>query len=122
MALSGGVLAALPAGHTAAISPTRKEPAGTVPMRGNGTAVVVRPYATSTVRNAHPRPEPSTTPRSAPYTVIYTDPSVIIARICRRWVPTARSMPISCRRSITDRVSVFTMPRTAMTTAKESSA
>ncbi len=43
-------------------------------------------------------------------------------RSCRRVIPTARSIPISCVRSWTDSASVFTMPSTAMASERKRSA
>ena len=61
-------------------------------------------------------------PSTAPSTAITTDSSRIISRSCRRLTPIARSSPISRVRSMTESASVLTMPSTAMTTAKTSSA
>ena len=61
-------------------------------------------------------------PMMAPKSAICTDSTVIIVRIWPRCVPTARSMPISWRRSITPRVRVLIIPSTAMMTARASSA
>jgi hypothetical protein len=46
---------------------------------------------------------------------------VIVDDSCRRLSPTARSRPISRVRSKIDRASVFTIPRTAITTLSASS-
>ena len=40
-----------------------------------------------------------------------TDSCRIMRRVCRRVIPTARSMPISRVRSKTVRISVFTIPK-----------
>ena len=61
-------------------------------------------------------------PMSAPKTARMTDSERIIARIWRRFMPTARSSPISCVRSNTESISVFTMPIRAMITARPSNA
>ena len=51
-----------------------------------------------------------------------TDSDRIMARIWRRFMPTARSSPISRVRSNTDSISVLTMPISAMSTARASRA
>ena len=61
-------------------------------------------------------------PMMAPNTARITDSERIIARICRRFMPTARSRPISWVRSNTDSMRVLTIPIRAMITARASSA
>ena len=61
-------------------------------------------------------------PMTAPKTARITDSERIMARIWRRFMPTARSSPISWVRSNTDSISVFTIPMSAMITARASSA
>ena len=58
----------------------------------------------------------------APNTDRMTDSERIIARTWRRFIPTARSRPISWVRSNTDSMSVLTMPIRAMSTARANSA
>ena len=65
---------------------------------------------------------PISMPMTAPKTAICTASNVIMVRTWRRWVPTARSIPISWRRSITPKVKVLTIPRMAMITASASKA
>ena len=61
-------------------------------------------------------------PMMAPKSDRITDSERIMARTWRRFIPTARSRPISCVRSNTDSMSVLTMPMRAMITAKASKA
>ncbi len=70
---------------------------------------------------AAPRPDPTTTPSSAPNTAITTDSTTIISRTWRFPAPMARSRPSSRVRSTIDSASVFTIPSTAMTIASPSS-
>ena len=59
---------------------------------------------------------------TAPKMARITDSDRIIARTCRRFIPTALSRPISWVRSNTDSINVFTIPISAITTAKANSA
>ena len=67
---------------------------------------------------AAPRPVPTTMPMIAPKRARITASERIMARICRRFIPTARSSPISWVRSKTDSKRVLTMPMRAMSTAR----
>ena len=49
-----------------------------------------------------------------------TDSQRTVDRTCARLIPTARSSPISRVRSCIDSASVFAMPMTAMTIARNS--
>ena len=80
------------------------------------------PWECSDETRAMPRPVPTTIPMTAPKTARITDSERIIARICRRFMPTARSSPISWVRSNTESISVLTIPISAMITASASSA
>ena len=88
----------------------------------NGTTVSVMPCERSEATSATPSPVPMTMPMIAPKTARITDSERIMARIWRRFIPTARSSPISWVRSNTDSMRVFTMPMRAMTIARPSSA
>ena len=70
--------------------------------------------------NAIPSPVPTMMPMMAPKTERMTDSERIIPRICRRFMPTARSSPISCVRSNTESMRVLTIPIRAMITARRS--
>ena len=61
-------------------------------------------------------------PRTAPKTAMITASQRIMARICRRPMPMARSSPISRVRSKIDSARVFTMPIRAMRIARRSRA
>ena len=65
---------------------------------------------------------PKAMPTNVPSAARMTDSARIEVRSCRRDMPTDRRSPISGVRSVTDRIRVFTMPNTAMATAKASSA
>ena len=69
-----------------------------------------------------PRPVPTMMPMTAPKTARITDSERIMARIWRRFMPTARRSPISWVRSNTDSMRVLTIPIRAMSTARASSA
>ena len=69
-----------------------------------------------------PSAVPTTMPMMAPKTARITDSERIIALIWRRFIPTARSSPISWVRSKTDSIKVLTIPISAMITARASSA
>jgi len=58
-----------------------------------------------------------TIPMTAPKSAMITDSERIIERTCRRFMPTARSRPISRVRSNTDSIRVLTTPISATTTA-----
>ena len=64
----------------------------------------------SAVTRARPSPVPTTMPITAPNTEIITDSERTMDRIWRRFMPTARSSPISLVRSNTDSISVLTIP------------
>ncbi len=70
---------------------------------------------------ASPSPVPTTIPITPPNSAMITDSERIIRLTCRRFIPTARSSPISCVRSNTDSISVLTIPISAITTASASS-
>ena len=61
-------------------------------------------------------------PMTAPNTARITDSERIMARTWRRFMPTARNSPISWVRSKTESMRVLTMPMSAITTARASSA
>ena len=82
----------------------------------------LRPSPASTFKNAQPKPTPTPMPTAAPNNAICTDSIVINNRICRRCIPTARNIPISCLRSITFNANVFTMPNVATNTDNANSA
>jgi hypothetical protein len=67
-------------------------------------------------------PVPMTIPTMAPKMARITASDLTIARTWRRPMPTARSRPISRVRSNTESMSVFTMPMSAMITARPSRA
>ena len=67
-------------------------------------------------------PVPMMIPMMAPKMARITASDRIIARTWRRRMPTARSRPISRVRSNTDSMSVFTIPISAMITARPSRA
>ena len=85
--------------------------------RDVGDARVAQRGATSPAPSAVPTTIPTTAPNSA----MITDSERIIARTCRRFIPTARSRPISWVRSNTDSISVLTIPISAIRTASASS-
>ena len=58
------------------------------------------------------------TPMTAPNRAMITASDRIIVRTWRRFIPTARSRPISWVRSNTDSIRVLTIPIRAMTTAR----
>ena len=82
----------------------------------------VMPCCLSEAAKAVPSAVPTTMPMMAPKTARMTDSDRIIARTCRRFMPTARSRPISWVRSNTDSIRVLTMPMRAMSTARASRA
>ena len=82
----------------------------------------VMPCCFNEAEKALPRAVPMTTPISAPNSERITASDRIMARICLRFIPTARRRPISWVRSNTDSISVFTMPMRAMSTASAKSA
>ncbi len=57
------------------------------------------------------RPSPTGIPSAAPRSAVITASCLIIRRVWRRVMPTARSIPISRVRSKTVRTSVFTIPK-----------
>ena len=63
---------------------------------------------------ASPRPVPMTIPITAPNREMITDSERIIRLTCRRFIPTARSRPISWVRSNTDSIRVLTIPISAI--------
>jgi hypothetical protein len=81
----------------------------------------VTPLRRSDDASAMPTPVPITMPTTAPNSAMITDSDRIIARTWRRFIPTARSRPISRVRSNTDSISVLTMPISATITASASS-
>ena len=82
----------------------------------------VMPCCFNDAANAVPSAVPTTMPMMAPKRARITDSERIMARTCRRFIPTARSRPISWVRSNTDSIRVFTMPMRAMSTARASRA
>ena len=83
----------------AAMMKTISVPQGTT----NGTSESAR-----SKRNAST--SPTGIPSAAPSSAVITASWRIIRRVCRRVIPTARSIPISRVRSKTVRISVFTIP------------
>ena len=69
-----------------------------------------------------PMPVPMMIPMMAPKIARITASDRIMDRTWRRFMPTARSRPISRVRSKTESMSVFTIPMSAMSTARASSA
>ena len=69
-----------------------------------------------------PRPVPMMIPMMAPKMARITDSDRIMARTWRRFMPTARSRPISWVRSNTESMRVLTIPISAMSTARASRA
>ena len=65
---------------------------------------------------------PTTMPMMAPKMARITASDRIMVRTWRRRMPTARSRPISRVRSNTESMSVFTIPMSAMITARPSRA
>ena len=90
--------------------------------RTQGTEVSVMPCCRSADTSASPIRVPMTIPISAPNVARITASDLIMARTCGRRMPTARSSPISRVRSSTDSMSVFTIPISAISTARASSA
>ena len=85
-----------------------------------GMAMLVTPLLRSEDANARPSAVPMTMPMTAPNRAMITASERIICRTCRRFIPTARSRPISCVRSNTDSISVLTIPISATRTASAS--
>jgi hypothetical protein len=105
----------VPAARPSSAERTRK------PIRlATGIERLATPLLRREETSAMPRPVPMTIPTTAPKRATMTDSERIIARTWRRFIPTARSNPISCVRSNTDSMSVLTIPMSATTTASAS--
>ena len=82
----------------------------------------VMPCCFSAAAKAAPSAVPTMMPMMAPKMARITDSDRIMARNCRRFIPTALSKPISWVRSKTESIKVFTMPMRAMSTASANKA
>jgi RNA polymerase sigma-70 factor (ECF subfamily) len=114
--------AARRAGQVAAIRPSTADSSRKITRLDTGTTVSVMPLGRSETTRARPSAVPITIPTMAPKTARMTASDLIIVRTWRRRMPTARSRPISRVRSKTDSMSVFTIPMSAMSTARPSRA
>ena len=83
---------------------------------------VTPPPSVVAAYSARPSTVPSASPTSVPNVDTITDSRRSTARVWRRVWPTARSRPISRRRSYTASDSVLAMPSRAMTIASASRA
>ena len=122
MAARTSSLAARRAGQLAAIRPSRAASTRKITRLDAGTTVSVMPCCFSDETSAMPMPVPMTIPMMAPKMARMTASDRIIVRTWRRFMPTARSRPISRVRSNTESMSVFTIPISAMSTARASRA
>ncbi|HYB46060.1 MAG TPA: hypothetical protein VED20_01700 [Streptosporangiaceae bacterium] len=122
MAASTSSLAARRAGQLAATSPSSAAISRKISRLETGTTVSVMPCCFSEETSAMPMPVPMMIPMMAPNTARITASDRIMIRTWRRRMPTARSRPISRVRSNTDSMSVFTIPISAMITARPSRA
>jgi hypothetical protein len=122
MAASTSSLAARRAGQLAAIRPSRAASTRKITRLDTGTTVSVMPCCFSDETSATPMPVPMMIPMMAPKMARMTASVRIMVRTWRRFMPTARSRPISRVRSKTESMRVFTIPISAMRTARASRA
>jgi hypothetical protein len=122
MAASTSSRAARRAGQLAAISPARAASRRNSTRLDAGTTVSVMPCCLSDETSAMPIPVPMMIPIMAPKMARITASDRIMVRTWRRFMPTARRRPISRVRSNTESMRVFTMPMSAMSTARASRA
>ena len=122
MAASTSSRAARRAGQLAETSPSRAASTRKITRLDAGTTVSVMPCCFSEDTSATPIPVPTMIPMMAPKIARMTASDRIIVRTWRRFMPTARSRPISRVRSNTESMRVLTMPMSAMSTARASRA
>ena len=87
-----------------------------------GRLNTVRPWSFMASTSAQPKNTPIIRPSTVPCSAMITDSHRIVARNCRRVIPTARITPSSRVRSKTDSARVLPMPSSAMRMASASSA
>jgi len=108
------------AGNVAAARPSSAERMRKPISFKTGTEIVVTPSLRSDAARATPSPVPMVSPLTAPTRATMIDSARIIRRTWRRFIPTARSRPISRVRSNTESISVLTIPIRATATARAS--